>query len=236
MNDRQKLTIIILAIIKMSDTTSLPSQDYDPSDSDLHTYVVRITPHEKFTFQQVAEYIEAEPLFYSFVVSRETVPREHFHAVIQVDQTITIEDVRGAIRAFIIPFWSEQPGKLPRGFGNKQYNLQLSSDIDKAVSYAVKLGEYVYGGFTEEYITQRKAESFEKKKPSNFKAEYIELCQRFQDSEMDIREFMLEYVRLKAKYGQQVRMSDAYGYAVSNLIKRDPDTAVEFVENYLYKQ
>jgi len=30
-------------------------------------------------------------------------------------------------------------------------------------------------------------------------------------------------------------MENAYAYAVSNLIKREPEQAATFVENYLYK-
>lgn len=219
----------------MDETSSLPTQDYDDSDSDLSSYVIRITPCDKFTFQQAVEYIKQEPYFLKYVISRETVPREHFHIVVQTDVSFTIDDVRGSIRAFIIPFWQSEDFKLPRGFGNKQYNLQISEDIDKAVSYAVKLGEYVFEGFTDEYITERRTESFDKKKPSNFKAEYMDLSNKFQESSMDLREFMIEFCNLKAKYDQQVNLSHAYGYALSNSIKRDKN-ANDFVENYLYKQ
>lgn len=220
----------------MSETSSLPTQDLDPSDSGLlATYVIRITPYDKFSFQQVAEYIKAEPYYLNYVLSRELVPREHFHIVVQTDLTFDIEDVRGSIRAFIIPYWQNEQFKLPRGFGNKQYNLQVSDNVDGAVSYAVKQNEILFEGFTEDYIEQRKAESFDKKKPSNFKSEYIDLSNRFQESTMDIREFMIEYCNLKAKYDQQINLSHAYGYALSNSIKRD-ENASEFVENYLYKQ
>lgn len=156
----------------MSDTTSLPTQDCDQSDSGiLSTYVIRITPCEKFSFQQVVEYIKDEPAFFKYVISKETVPREHFHLVIQTDVEVDETDVREHIRSFIIPFWS-QDGKLPRGFGNKQYNLQVSDDVDRAISYAVKLGEYVFEGYTPEYIKERYDSSFDKKKPCNFKIEY----------------------------------------------------------------
>ena len=36
---------------------------------------------------------------------------------------------------------------------------------------------------------------------------------------------MTKYITLKAKYGQQVNLHHAYGYALSSLIKREPDTA-----------
>lgn len=240
MNGRSKL---LSWVLKM-DTTPLPTQDSDISDSGsvathdsalLSTYVVRITPCDKFTFQQVVDFLKGNESFYSYVVSRETVPREHFHIVIQTDISVDIEDVRGDIRFFILPFWTDSSGRAPKGFGNKQYNLQISNDLNAAVSYCVKLGEYEYEGFEEDYILERKAASFDKKKPCNFKSEYRDLSNKFQESDMDIREFMIEFCNLKAKYDQQINMAHVYGYALSNLFKRDKNSE-EFVENYLYKQ
>lgn len=221
----------------MSDTTSLPTQDSDPSDDGLlSTYVIRITPHDKFTFEQVAQIFKDEPLLTKYVLSKETVPREHYHAVIQCDISVEEDDIRGFVKSIIIPYWEDPVShKLPRGFGNKQYNLQISQDVDKAVSYAVKQGDYVFEGFEEHYILSRKTESFDKKKTSNFKSEYRDLCQQFQESTMDLREFMVQYVLLKSKYDQMVNIAHAYGYAISQQIKREKDCAEEFVENFLYK-
>jgi len=219
------------------DSTPLPNQEDDNSDNGLTiNYVIRITPCEKFTAEQLHQFIKDEIVICRYVIGRETVPQEHFHLVVQTDIEITEQEVRDIIKAFLIPLWQTEKGKLPRGFGNKQYNLQLCDNLDLAVSYAVKLGEYWYDGFSEEYITLRKTESFEKKKPSDFKKEFQALIDQFQGTDMDIREFMTSYVVLKAKYGQQVRMQDAYAYALSNLIKRDPSEADNLVENYLYKQ
>lgn len=217
------------------DTTPLPSQDDDLSDNGLlNTYVVRITSYDKFTFDELYNFILQEPLIYRFVIGRETVPQEHFHLVLTTDISVETQDVKDIIRAFIVPLWQSN-GKLPRGFGNKQYNLQLSEYQDKAISYAVKLAEYRYDGWSDEYIAQRKAESFEKKKPSNFKTEYVSLSKEFQESDMDIREFMIKYIALKAKYAQQVNTIHAYNYALSNLFLREPEQIEEHVENYLYK-
>jgi len=225
------------------DTTPLPIQEceqsdngltYEEAEDELATYVVRITPCEKFTFEQVTSWLKDQSHYLKFVIGKESIPREHFHIVLQTDLSVELEDVRADLRSYLIPFWQNAQFKLPKGFGNKQYNLQVSEDVDKAVSYAVKKGEIVFEGFTEEYITLRRAESFDKKKPSNFRSEYIDLSNRFQESTMDIREFMIEYCNLKARYDQQVVMSHVYAIAISQLIKRD-NNAEEFVENFLYK-
>lgn len=219
----------------MSDTTSLPTQDLDISDNGLLTdYVIRVTSHGKFTKEQLADFLKGEPQLFRYVVGRETVPQEHYHIVCSVDPSVSEEDVRGIIRAFLIPLW-QVDFKLPKGFGNKQYNLQITQTLDSAVSYAIKTKEFWYDGFTPEYIEQRLNSAFEKKKPSNFKSEYLLLCKLFQESPMDISEFMVAYCNLKAKYDQQISMHHAYGYALSNIIKRD-QTADYYVDNFLYKQ
>ena len=46
---------------------------------------------------------------------------------------------------------------------------------------------------------------------------------------------MTEYCKLKAKYGQMVIMNQVYGYALSNLVKRDPEQADNYVNNFLSK-
>lgn len=221
------------------DTNPLPNLDSDQSDSDpgvTDTYVIRLTSHGKFTFEQLHEFIHNEPMFCRYVVGRETVPQEHFHLVVVVDPSFTMDDVRGCIRAFIIPFWETPDHRLPRGFGNKQYNLQESIDLDKAVSYAVKCAEFKFEGFEESYILERQAQSYEKKTPSNFRSEYRDLCLKFQETpDMDIRVFMIDYCNLKAKYDQQVNLSQAYAFALSQEMKRDKTTELH-VENYLYNR
>lgn len=220
-------------VIKMSHH-SLPTQDSDSSDSGIiDTYVIRITPHDKFTFEQVAQYIRDEPMFYKFVIGQETVPRVHFHIVVQVDPTFTEDDVRGTVKAFLIPYWQTEHMKLPKGFGNKQYNLQLSNDVDSAVKYALKEKDYVFEGFDPDYISAMADQSFTKKKTSNFKSEYRDLCESYQSSDMDIREFMILLCNLKAKYDQMINMNHIHGYALTQQVKREGN-ASDLVENYLY--
>ena len=217
--------------------TPLPNQDDELSDSGVvDTYCIRLTSHAKFTQEQLKEFLDGEPLFFRYVVGKEVdTGNEHYHIVVDTDTSVEVQEVRDIIRAFLIPLWETEEHKLPRGFGNKQYNLQLSKDKDRAVSYAVKLSDFWFVGYEQEYIDERKAESFLKKSPSNFKSEYRLLCDEFRLSEMDIREFMVKFIQLKAKYGQQVVLHHAYGYALSNMCMRDPSYGSEVVENYLYK-
>jgi len=226
-------------------TTSLPTQDYEQneydvldalSEDELSNYVVRITSYDKFTFDELTEFIHDEPQICRYVIGKEVdTGNEHYHLVLSADNSVHLQEIKDIIRAFIVPFWVTPTGKCPKGFGNKQYNIQISHDISKAVSYAVKLADFKFDGFDQDFIDKCKADSFLKKKPNTFKVEYLELCEKFKTSDMDILEFMTLFIQLKAKFGQQINMAHAYGYALSNIIARDPSQAVTFVENYICK-
>lgn len=224
--------------------TSLPNLDSDESDSESYSstsdlscdvYVIRITPHGKFDFDQIFDFFNKEQEIAKFVIGRETVPREHFHVVCQVDNTVEELYIRGIVRFFLAPFWVDAKGKLPHGFGNKQYNLQLSEDPDAAVSYAVKQQEFRYVGYSPEYIESRRLASFDKKKPSNFQSEYQKLRDTFMETQMDIREFMKHIFDLKSKYDQNVQLHTLYSAALSIENKRD-NTSQIHVDNFLSRQ
>lgn len=232
---------------------SLLNRDLDPSDSDsvstessLNHYVIRITPCDKFLTENLHQFLAEEPQLTNYLLAVETVPHLHYHIVVSTDSSVSQQDVRDIIRAFITPFWiNPNTGKCPRGFGNKQFSILLPTNPpdcpddpipDHAVSYALKeTKEFYYEGFTEEYIEQCKAKSFPKKKVANFKVEYQQLVTKFHLSTMDMREFMTCYISLKAKYGQSIRTLDAYGYALSNLFLREPNLIENHVEAFLYK-
>lgn len=226
------------------DTNPLPNLESDRSDngqnsddglddSMLVNYVLRVTPHGKFTFDEFVEYVQNTPEICRYIIGIENdTANEHYHVVCSCDISIPIEDLRGLIRFFIAPFWVDKEGKCPRGFGNKQYNLQICKDLNAAVSYAVKLKNYKYECFDDDYVSVRASESYTKKRPDTFKIEYQKLCKDFQESAMTLHEFMVKFVNLKAQYGQQVVMSHAYAYALSNQVRRDGN-ADYLVKKYL---
>lgn len=216
----------------------LPNSDSDNSDSGSDSgscivdYVVRVTPCDKFTYEDFCKYIDDCGDICRYVISRETNPKEHFHLVMSVDEGIAFDDARAIIRSYVAEFWYVL-GKLPRGFGNKQYNFQLANDIDKAISYAVKQGDFKYVGYDDEYIKSKKGESFTKPSVSDFKKDHAELCERFQTSDLSVGGYMKEFCLLKAKHGQLVNMQHAYQSALSNLFKREPDAVNSYVNNFL---
>lgn len=225
------------------DDHPLPNLDSDNSDSDIEDegglrdlvhWALRITPHDKFTYEEFKAYLHDYSQVARYVLSRELVPREHFHAVLSIDKSVPEIEARDIPKHFLNKYWAVL-GKLPRGFGNKQYNLQQVKDLDKAISYVLKQHDYVYEIWDPDYIKEREAESFEKKAPCDFKNEYRSLCETWQSGTSSVADFMIDFCLLKAKYDQQVNMSHAYGYALSNLFKREPEEARRYVSNYLNK-
>lgn len=222
------------------DTTPLPNQDSDTDGDGMTTeYFIRLTSYDKFTSEQLINFLQEECQITRYVVGRETTPQEHYHISITTDISLELQDAKDIIRAFIVPLWENtETRKLPLGFGNKQYNCQVTQEPEKQLSYILKDKDWDniwFEGYEREYLELRKAESFPKNKPSDFKSDYQELCNAFKSSEMNVRQFMTMFITLKAKYGQTVSLSIAHSYALSNLIQREPEQAETLVNNYLDK-
>lgn len=222
-----------------------PSSVYYDENDDVNVYVIRLTPQGKYTLEELKSQL-LDPVFENdlWVLAVEKVPKEHYHIVIETD--LDLEDLRSNIRSFLFTYWPE--GQRPRGWGNAQYNVQEAHELTpedveiygtrsrKAAAYALKdRGDYLYNLYELEWIQECIELSFSKKSVKTFKTEYQDLCDLFASSHMDVREFMVKYIQLKSKYGQLINVSHAYGYALSNLIRRDPNEADEVVESFLYK-
>lgn len=220
-------------------STSSPNQDDDSqidgqsvSTSDLngYCYVVRLTPMEKYSLEDLKKFL-TEMDNHSWILAVESKPKLHYHCVIENDDGI--DDFKKRIRSFLYTYWDVRP----RGWGNAQYNCQVAQDKNRAISYALKDREvYYYEGYDQEYIDYCLRKSFTKKSPSTFKVEYRELCHKFQTTDMDNEEFMTQFVTLKSRYGQKVSPEDAYGYALSNSIQRDASFARKLVKDFLLRK
>lgn len=219
------------------ETISLPNNDNGSEVSDhgeqTITVLIRLTPDGAYTKEDLTKFLN-EQLDPSdqWVVGVEVLPQVHYHLVLSTADLF--ENIKLLFRTQI-HLWYPKP--RARGFGNKQWNCQQAdTPLENCIAYALKDKiEKFWFGFDEAFIKECEEASFPKNSPKTFKIEYLELCEEFQISDMDVRSFMIKYSILKSKYNQQVRMHDAYGYAISNLIRRDPIQAEDLVENYLYK-
>lgn len=206
-----------------SDQTSV----YDEDDFS-NCFVVRLTPCGRYNIEDVVKYLN-EMSCASWILGVETKPQEHYHLVIEHEESL--DDIKARLRSFIYLYWDESERK--RGFGNKQYNCQLCKDKLKAISYAIKDKEYQYEGYTQEFIDSCLEKSFQKNSPTSFQVEFTELNKRFHDSNMPISGYMAAFMILKSKYNQQALPHVALGYANSAAIRRDPSYATYLAENYL---
>lgn len=231
---------------------SSPIDDSGESDCDqsciyedqegITTYVIRLTPLDKYNLEDVKAFMDEAFSDDCWLVAVENVPKLHFHLVIESE--LDLQWMKSQITAFLYKYWPVRQ----RGWGNAQYNCQIARPLPpeevqkyhtanrRALAYALKdRNEYIFCNYEQEFINECLELSYAKKSISNFKVEYELLCKEFAESTMDIREFMIRYVKLKSKYGQQVSLLHAHQYALSNLIRREPDEAENLVENFLYK-
>lgn len=218
----------------MSEGSSLPTQDEDQDDQSSAfsntsgiPYVLRLTPQGKYTLTDVVDFLEENWDYYIIGTEKKGTMEEHFHIVIDA-----IVDPRKTVQQFLYHYWPSRP----RGWGNAQYNLAESTNEEKAISYASKMKDYQFAGYTEEYIAECAKKSFVINKVANFSTEFQKLNKDFQeDLSMDLSSYMTSFQLLKAKYGQPINMSQAYNYGLSALVKRDPSEADNNTSSYLRK-
>jgi len=220
--------------LPISDSGSHGDGEEESLPPGLGTYCVRITPYEQFTYEQLEKHVIQQLQPRSWVIGTEISAKGilHYHLVFESDD----EDPKGFIRAFIDEVWPKE--ERTRGFGNKQYNFQVAKDPVKAVTYAVKCGKYKFGGFyDEEFIQACKADSFVPSRKSEFKQKLDELKKLFHENKsLDQWDFMREFILLKAQYDQMVNMDHAYGYAISILIKREPQKVHNLIADFKNKK
>jgi len=153
---------------EVSDQTSV----YDEDDFRNH-FVIRMTPQEKYSLDDVKLFLQQAFQEDSWVAAREIVPKEHFHIVLET--SLEIKEVKTNILTFLHMYWPD--GQRPRGWGNAQYNCQVVNELleeevviyrtkfRKAIAYALKdREEYVFNEIDQEFIDECIALSFQKKK------------------------------------------------------------------------
>lgn len=217
---------------KSEDLSEDSSDTNSVEDCQLNSFVIRINPYDKFTREHILEFMTTKfpSSGCNWVIAEEHKPNFHYHIVLQT--LCEMKEVREIIREYVCQFWYDKTtGKLPRGFGNKQYNLQACRDLDSAVSYALKDRKWsTYSGFASEYMEQRLAASFPRKKAVDFNTEFRQLRDNF----IDVRTFMVGYSNLCGKYDRMLNMNYAYNYALSCSV-RVFSNADDLVDEYLLK-
>lgn len=124
------------------------------------TYIIRLTI-PKNSLDQLKIFIKT--ISKKFVISHEYSQRHksHFHLVI--DTEVKKSQINKDLTSIL---------KVP--IGNAGRSITEARDTDLAVSYAVKDGEYIYEGYTDEYINERKEQSFQKELTMRDKIKQLE--------------------------------------------------------------
>lgn len=232
-------------------TSSLPNSEDDKSDSGRyqsigrlynldgtppvgdkeHTCLVRVTPYDAFTADELWSWLENDSGLEKCLLATEHSSKNvlHYHIVASTHEL----NPRAIFEQMVSSFWP--PGTRSRGFGNKQWNFVVAESPDLGMSYAIKHGEYVFYGYTQEYIDRCKEDSFVKPERKGFNQDFDKLRKDFKESQMTLEEFMTQFVILKSGYGQMVNLTHAYQYALSAVIDRNPDEAADYVRSYVRK-
>lgn len=205
-------------------SSSLPThRDQDGSDDEISehsydVYILRLTPLGKYTMDDVInKLLSATNDIDSWIISRETTPKEHFHIVFQSYEDF--DTVRLTVINFVYEYWPIRK----RGFGNAQYNFSPAKSERQAITYLSKEGDYKFYGYEQAYIDECFSKSFLKK--ASFKTEFSDLCDEFMKNMTD-EKFLELYYLLRAKYKLPIIVLNAKAKLLSCKVQRDPSYAI----------
>lgn len=133
----------------------------DKGDTSCVWYFLRLTPeNNNYTWQDVELLVKNlsvdDVWFMSEELSKKAV--KHYHIVFW---HIAGVDPRDEIKQWLV---AQFPGAWKKQDGNKRYNLQQCSDVEKCMTYTSKDGDHLNGtGINCEYIKYVNSKSFQKK-------------------------------------------------------------------------
>lgn len=205
-----------------SANTSIPILKCDKVLSDDKWYMLRLTPFEEYQDGDVKELLNmfsAKIWIYSKEVSKGD--KIHYHTLFQCYKDPR-EDIKEWLQTFFTDKWKKEDG-------NKRYNLTEVDDINKAVTYVVKDGDYFIGDhINTSYVENCKKKSFKKYSKEAFASAFEELKTEFREDKIDHLELRTKFIRLKATYGQPVDSNRITGIINSLRVQKDPSLATEF--------
>ena len=206
-----------------------------------HVYQLRLTPYGRYTLDSAIDYFD--PLIDDWVVTVESSKKgkEHFHFLLYSDSLNVKEDVAELVSVFLHRYWTSAERK--RGYGNKQYNLQVTTDAEQALTYILKDGGILRSTpiFTTDLLSTYRVKSFPKFSKDEFQIEFEQLKKNFKErlpgaeGGTSLEYFMIEFVKLKAKYRQPIKLSYIYEVGLANYLHRNPEESKRVVRDYLDK-
>lgn len=202
-----------------------------PKELKSNPYMLRLSPLGVYEKKEI--FVFLKEIDAQWVMSTESSSKDKLHYHIVLATELEEEEMREHIRVFL----SRHFPNPKRGDANKQYNLKCIEDFDVSIQYILKDGVYEYcEEICPSYIQAKYDLSFKKYDKVTFAKRLEQLKQDFKIGEIvSVKEFMIEFVKLKSEYRQPINMTYIHQTAVSCDINRNPRRSRNYVESYLDK-
>lgn len=179
----------------------------------INWYHIRIT--KDVELEDIEKFVkENYPLAWSYIISKETLPRTHFHICLKVEGKM--EELREKIKKSIYG-------------GRCNYYFKPSKNVKQMLKYTLKDGDYVYKGIEEKEIELLKKTS-NKKGLDKFGVDLTNLEEQYLGDKIRFKEFGIRFVKLKISYGQNLYSSHIKAYLQKMKFKKEPEYIGEFID------
>lgn len=116
----------------------------------------------------------------------------------------------------------------PQFKGNKYFSQTPAKDIDLAIRYTLKDGEFEFEGFAENYIQEQLKLSYKKSGDGNLSKEIDNIRQMFLTDKIDIFKAVDMYVALLCKYNKTINRNHMKSLILSWELQRSAESRRQF--------
>lgn len=197
-----------------------------------YVYMLRMTPDGKYSRGHLEAYIDnLSQRRYVCAMENSKKSKIHFH--ITIVSHLEEEEIRDAIREFLKVAFPDPP---KRGDANKQYNLTLARDVNKAFRYTIKEKDITYGdGIKKSYMDKCLKTAYLKFDKHTYKTKYEAIRDNYLEYDLTDSDLFIKIVQLKADYRQPINMAQIHQQVISCICHKYPHRTEQFVNDYIAK-
>lgn len=140
----------------------------------------------------------------------------HYHVVYLTNQKTTLVDHIKQIH--------------PHFKGNKYFSHTPAKDIDLAIRYTLKDGEFEFEGFSENYIQEQLKLSYKKTGDGNMSKEIDKIREQYITTGMSIRQGVAMYVNLLIKYNKTINRNHMKSLILSWELQRSVESRNRYID------
>lgn len=188
-------------------------------------YALRLTPYpqenkkDEYVRNHISDFLQSIGAL-GWLYGRETTKNIHYHIVFEIDTELKSKDITDKLyEDFQVP-----EGKR----GNSSFSMTEVRDIPKALSYAVKDGDYSFSENWEEDAHNAYQNSSKKKQSSKSLME--DLQSRFNKDEINERSLWIELCKGRAYLNIPHRSNTITEIVETMKINKNPEYAIELWE------